>query len=571
MPIVNIIEENISIEVKENTILLDAIRLGGLNIETPCNGMGFCGKCKVIAIGNMSEPMDEEKKIINQNKQERLSCMAKVIGNVDVYLPLKKEQLKTINKGVSIEVEIDSAVKIDELPKLNRKESTSYIDLLNYEARSVNIYNKLSKLENSNIEDVFGVVHENNLLDIVKEETEIYGLAIDIGTTGISYYLINLNNGKIIKRKSSLNPQTMYGGDVLSRITFCMENEDGAKKLQNLIIEEINKSIKELVDHIDNVYHICIAANTTMLHLLLGINPKSLAKAPYRAVFLEINALKASEIGIKANDEAILDLIPCASSYIGGDIISGLLASGFQNKNKAVFIDIGTNGEIAVIFDNKISATSTAAGPALEGMNIEYGCRAQNGAIENFYIDDEYNISCRTIGNKKAIGICGSGLIDIVAALVKRDIIMKSGRWNKKLDIRVANRLRDNKFYITDEIYISQKDIRQIQLAKGAISAGVILLLNQIKITIEDIKTIYIAGAFGYHVSAESIKTIGLIPKGFNGNIEFFGNTALEGARLAITNTKFMNELRDLSKSIEIFELSLSYDFQEVFIKELNF
>lgn len=571
MPIVNIIEENISIEVKENTILLDAIRSGGLNIETPCNGMGFCGKCKVIAIGSMSEPTDEEKKIINQNKQERLSCMAKVIGNLEVYLPLKKEQLKTINQGASIKVEIDSTVKITQLPKLNRKECTSYVDLLNYEAISVNIYNKLSKLENSNIEDVFGVVYQNNLLDIVKEEIEIYGLAIDIGTTGISYYLINLNNGKIIKQKSSLNPQTMYGGDVLSRITFCMENEDGTRKLQNLIVEEINKSIKELIDEIDNLYHICIAANTTMLHLLLGINPKSLAKAPYRAVFLETNDLKVSEIGIKANDEAILDLIPCASSYIGGDIISGLLASGFQNKNKAVFIDIGTNGEIAVIFDNKISATSTAAGPALEGMNIEYGCRAQSGAIENFYIDDEYNISYKTIGNKKAIGICGSGLIDIVAALVKRDIIMKSGRWNKKLDIRVANRLRDNKFYITDEIYISQKDIRQIQLAKGAIAAGVILLLNQRKITIQEVKTIYIAGAFGYHVNAESIKTIGLIPKGFNGNIEFLGNTALEGARLAITNTTFRSELRDLSKSIEIFELSLSYDFQEVFIKELNF
>lgn len=571
MPIVNIIEKDISIEVKENIILLDAIRLSGLNIETPCNSMGICGKCKIIAIGSMSNPTDEEKKIINQNKHERLSCMAKVIGDVEVYLNSNRGHLKTINKGQSINLEIDIAVKTIQLPKLNRNECRSYIDSLNYDVSSINIYNKISNIEIFNSEKLCGVVYRNNLIDITVKKNRLYGVSIDIGTTGISYYLIDLKNGEIKKQKSSLNPQTMYGGDVLSRITFCMENEDGVKKLQKLIVEDINKSIFELVDDIHNIYHICIAGNTTMLHLLLGINPKSISKAPYKAVFLDINELKASEIGIKANDEAILDLIPCASSYVGGDIVSGILASGFQNKNKALFVDIGTNGEIAAIVNDKIIATSTAAGPALEGMNIECGCLARNGAIEVFDIDDKYNIRYRTIGNQKAIGICGSGLIDIVSALFKRGILTKSGRWNKKLDVKIKHRFVDNKFYITEDIYISQKDVRQIQLAKGAISTGIILLLKQIGIEIDDVESVYIAGAFGYHVNPESIKTIGLIPKGFNGNVEFLGNTSLEGARLAIINRKFRSELKILSKSIEILELSLSPIFQEVFVKELSF
>lgn len=571
MPKVNIVEEKISIDVEKNTSLLDAIRIAGIDIETPCNGKGFCGKCKVIAKGALSAPKAEERELINEEKLERLSCMAQIIGDVEVYLPVKKEKLHSINKGKCINLEIDSEVKIVELPKINKKLSHCYIDFIPYRPASLNIYNKILEIENSNTDSYFGVIYNKLLLDIKSSAEDLYGMAIDIGTTGISYYLINLKNGDVVKQKSSLNPQVIHGGDVLSRITFCMEDKEGAKKLQNLIVEEINTSIEELLQNKENLYYFTVSANTTMLHLLLGLNPEILAKAPYRSVFLNVSPMKASEIGIKGNNESILELIPCASAYVGGDIVAGLLALGFQHKNKAVFIDIGTNGEMAAIFDNKILATSTAAGPALEGMNIECGCRAQNGAIEAFYIDDDENITYRTIGNEKPIGICGSGLLDIVAALFKRKCLMNSGRWNKNLNTRLANRLRDKKFYITEDIYISQKDIRQIQLAKGAIAAGVILLLEQRGMTIEEVETVYIAGAFGYHVNPESIKCIGLIPSGFKGNIEFLGNTSLEGARLSLTNRKFKGELEVLSKSIEILELSLCPNFQQIFVSELNF
>ena len=345
-------------------------------------------------------------------------------------------------------------------------------------------------------------------------------------------------------------------------------------KITGTNYKEINNTIYKLVDSsytIDDIYHIVISANTTMLHLLLGISPASLAKAPYRPTFLNIKEMKARDISIEANKEAILSIIPSASSYVGGDIVSGIMASDFENNKEAIFIDIGTNGELVALKDGKIISTSTAAGPALEGMNIECGCRAQDGAIEAFDIDGEYNIVYSTIGNKKAVGICGSGLIDIAAALVKRNVLLKSGRWNKDLDNKIADRLVDKKFYITENVYISQKDIRQIQLAKGAIAAGIILMLEEIGLTIDEVPKAYIAGAFGYHVNPDNIRIIGLIPKGFKGEIIFLGNTSLEGARLALINKSCLEKVHTITKDMVVLELSLRENFQDVFVNQLNF
>ena len=574
MPKINFVKENICIEVEKNTILLDAIRQANLNIETPCNGMGFCGKCKVIAKGQLSEPTDREKKIINEEKYERLSCMAEVLGDVEVELIEKKKALKTINKGFSIDVEIDSPVKLVRLPEIDGTSPIPYADYIGYKVSSPELYRKIAFIEEGNFKEIWGVVFEDRLLDIATYKKDVLGLAVDIGTTGISYYLVDLSNGQVVENLSSLNPQSQYGGDVLTRITYCMENPSGAVKLQELIVDEINNTINKIVDslyRIDDIYHIAIAANTTMMHLLLGISPESLAKAPYRSIFLSCQDIKARDISIKANKEALLTILPSASSYVGGDIVSGIMASGFQDNKEAVFIDIGTNGELAALKDGKIICTSTAAGPALEGMNIECGCRAEEGAIEKFDIDEDYNISYSTIGNAKAMGICGSGLIDIAGALVKRDIVMKSGRWNKNIDPKLAERLVDKKFYITDDIYISQKDIRQIQLAKGAIASGVIMMLDEIGLKIEEIPLIYIAGAFGYHINPDNIMEIGLIPKVFSGDIKFLGNTSLEGARLALINKDCHKEVYNIKADMEVLELSLKENFQDVFVSQLNF
>ncbi len=511
---VRFIDENIIVEAVEGTRLIDFIRMAGLKAETPCSCIGICGKCKVKAYGKLSSKSEEEEKHTKE-PDTRLACMAKVLGDVEVKLISAGENLKTINRGYSIEVKADYA------------------------------------------------------------EKGALGAAVDIGTTGISVYLVDLENGRVLDRISDLNPQTEYGGDVLSRITYAIKGEKGLETLSKCIRDKISNMLKKAVHkdyNLKDIYKVVISANTTMLHLFLGVSPESIAKAPYKAVFLDKKDFKAEELGIDIRNEGTITLLPSASAYVGSDILSGIVAVDFQNKIKpSLFIDIGTNGEIVVIKDGKMAASSTAAGPALEGMNISCGLRAEAGAIDSFNIAEEYNIAFTTIGDKEAKGICGSGLLDIAASLVNRNIILKSGRFNKNLPEKLAYRLVDKKFYITEEIYISQNDIRQIQLAKAAIASGIIMLLKELNIDIEDIEEIVIAGAFGYHLNSESIKTIGLIPQGFKGKINFVGNSSVEGARLALINEQKLREMSKIKENMKVVELSVKQEFQDYFVKEISF
>jgi uncharacterized 2Fe-2S/4Fe-4S cluster protein (DUF4445 family) len=309
-----------------------------------------------------------------------------------------------------------------------------------------------------------------------------------------------------------------------------------------------------------------------MLHLFAGINPHSIAKAPYRSVFLNKVDIDAKDIEIEINQNGIVTLLPSVSSYVGADILAGVAATDFHRKeHSSIFIDIGTNGEIVVISGGNLAATSTAAGPALEGMNISCGCRAEEGAIDTFSIDESYSISFTTIGGAPSKGICGSGLIDVVASMVKREIVLPNGRFNSNLSPEIENRLKDKKFYITKDIFISQRDIRQIQLAKGAIAAGVSMLLSELNISIEEVQEVVIAGAFGYHINPDNIKVIGLIPKGFNGDITFVGNSSIEGARLALINKEVIKTIENFKQYINVLELSTKDSFQDYFVKALSF
>ena len=566
MGTLKIVESNKKVQVEQGSLLIEGIRKI-IPFETPCNGRGICGKCKVVATGKLNPPTVEELNFIDREKNQRLSCIARVLGDVEVSIPVRDNELKSIDKGNSIWVDIHSSIKEIELIGVGDKKS--YRRDFPYPLSCIAQCEKLPYIEGKS--EYHGVVYQDVVLDIIEGDQPIMGLAIDIGTTGISYCLINLRNGEILGKSSSLNPQTQYGHDVLSRITYCMETEGGGRVLSQVLIGEINKAIGTLTKENNHIYHVSISANTTMLHLLLQVDPVPLARAPYKPAFLSLQDRPLKELGIEGNREGILTFIPCASSYVGGDIVSGIMALAFPQKDNSLFIDIGTNGEIAAIFDKNIVATSTAAGPALEGMNIEWGCRAQRGAIESFYIDEDYNLSFETIGDQEPIGICGSGLMDITASLLQRNILLPSGRWNKNMDARIGHRFKEKRFYITPEIYISQKDIRQIQLAKGAIAAGVLLLLKEIGRTIHEVNTLYIAGSFGFHMKGENLKAIGLIPEDFKGNMVFVGNTSLEGARLSLLSQEFLEEAQDISRKIKVLELSTNKDFQDVFVKELKF
>lgn len=574
MCLVKFINEDIEIEVDKGSTLVECIRKACLKIETPCTGKGNCGKCKVETYGILSDKTKEEKEL-TQDDFIRLACMTKVKGDVQIKLIKKLSTLKTINKGVSIDTKLDSSIKKVELSPVTSKNYIPYEKRIDYKVDNLSIFKKIGQAEQNKYEMIYGVVFKQTILNIAPKSEKILGVAVDIGTTGISTYLIDLEKGQVLNMVSALNPQTEYGNDVLSRITFSMKQDDGIDVLSKCIRDKINSMITQLIEDkffARDIYRVIIAANTTMLHLFLGVKPDSIAIAPYRAVFLDEINIKANELDIKINDEGILTLIPSVSSYVGADIVAGIVATDFQNKkHSSVFIDIGTNGEIVAVSNGEMAASSTAAGPAFEGMNISCGMRAEEGAIEGFEIDNDFNVNYSTIGGGKPTGICGSGLLDIVASLVKTKVVLNSGRFNKELAIQLKDRLKDKKFYLTEKIYISQKDIRQVQLAKGAISSGIIMLLKQIGIDIKDIEEVVVAGAFGYHINPDSIKTIGLIPKGFNGEINFVGNSSIEGARIALINEDKLKEMSVIKENIKVVELSTREDFQDYFIGSLNF
>ena len=562
-----------SIDALVGARLSDCIRTAGLALEASCNGLGLCGKCRVKAWGDLYPPEALENGFINA-PDVRLACLARVRGEVWIELPSKGQPLKTINRGFAIEVAVDSHVKQVRLPPLERTVQP-YLERLPYGTGSADLYRKVGQLEQARASQLYGVLMDDRLIDLGPEQAEILGVAVDIGTTGISAYLLDLATGEILQKQSCLNPQTEFGSDVLSRISYCLENSQGPDQLRASILGKLNELVLDLTgdaSRAKSVYQVVIAGNTTMMHFVLGVHPGSIARAPYRPVFLEQVNLKAREAGFLINPEGRVTLLPSASGYVGADILAGLVATAFDKKDyPALFLDIGTNGEIVANLGGRLIATSTAAGPALEGMNISCGCRAEDGAIDTFFIDDQFELHFTTIGGTAPKGICGSGLIDITAAMVKRQLVLASGRFNPNLDPRLKAKVRNKKFHLTDDLYISQKDIRQIQLAKGAIAAGITLLLEEAGFPLEAIEEAVIAGAFGYHINPESLRQISFLPKGFKGTINFVGNSSAEGARLALLNQGVMAQIQELKTRIEVLELSTNPRFQDYFVKALGF
>ncbi len=562
------------IEVENESLLIDVIRKNGFKLETPCNSKGICGKCKVKIYGIKSEPKDEEKKFLT-NANERLACITKIEEDITVeFLSNEKEDLKTINQGYSIDVDINSRLQKKKFQNIKKAEYKCSVECTSFNIKDMDIIKRIGDLRKYQEENLYVVTFEDTIIDLFNENKNILGVALDIGTTGISSYLLDLENGDILNKASTLNPQTTFGGDVISRISFTMQEENGLGKLQEVIIEKINELIEELIGkkfNRDDIYNLNIAANTTMLHILAGVNPESIAKAPYKATFLDKIDLRPKELNIDINPKGVITLLPSISSYVGADIVAGIVAIDISKYQYVIFIDIGTNGEMVLLKDGKLYSTSTAAGPALEGMNISCGMRAESGAIEKFKLDENFNISYSTIGEFKARGICGSGLLDITSNLIKTGILEPSGRFSKKLPENIKEKFRDKKFYITEDIYISQKDIRQIQLAKGAIASGITMLLKEVDDSIENIEHAIIAGSFGYHLKEESIRTVGIIPNGFKGDIKFVGNSSVEGAKLSLLNKDKLLEMMDVKDRVEVVDLSSKDYFQKYFIEALNF
>ncbi|HEY5555544.1 ASKHA domain-containing protein [Acetobacterium sp.] len=556
MVTVNFLTNDKSVSVKKGMTILEAAREIGIVIESPCNSEGACGKCKVkVSQSNLTGIIDDGKHQLSDEDKAQgfvLSCQAKVMADVNIEeIPENlNKNLQILNHGESFVIERDSYIKKE--------------------------YNKNGRT----------VVYAGD--DIIGEEegdtTGLnYGVVVDIGTTTLVATIVDINTGEELHSVSALNPQSIYAQDVLSRIKFASD-EKGLDTMYSEMIKELNsmiaKNTKETGIDKKYIYEAIFSGNTCMIHLAANVNPYSLGKYPYTPLLKGGSYLSASEHKLNISDKGLIYLPPIISSYVGPDITSGILATRLQDrKGTTLFVDIGTNGEMIIARDGKLSSTSTAAGPAFEGMNITYGMRAERGAIEYFNIEKDGSIEIKTIENGKAIGICGSGLLDILGELVANKVIGKNGRFAlpEKSDLPIVLRKRlvkvDGKiaFEIADGVFLTQKDIRQVQLAKGAVRSGIEFLMSNKKVKAEDVDKIQIAGSFGYHLRAKSLINIGLLPKEFKGKIDFVGNTSKSGGHAFLLNKQYRLEMEQLVKEIDVVELSNGENFDRIFVKSLSF
>ena len=391
------------------------------------------------------------------------------------------------------------------------------------------------------------------------------GVALDIGTTTLGACLVDLASGEILEKTSALNPQSVCGADVLSRINACSNGK--LSFLQTLILEKTKEIINTLAKgrKINELY---VSANTTMLHLFLGVNPESIGKYPFTPVFTDTKVVDGEKLGLPVDKVCLL---ASASAYVGSDITAGVFALNMhEDKGISIFVDVGTNGEIVLVNNGNLYATSTAAGPALEGACIECGIGGVTGAIDKVFVKNG-KIEFNTIGNAQPVGICGSGLIDLIALLLKEDIIDETGAFNDLSASDFICSLKDDRFYLTDEIYLSQKDIRQFQLAKSAISAGIETLLIEKGITVNQVQNLYVAGGLGYYMSVSNATAAGLFPKGLQEKTKVVGNTSLAGVEICLISEGADVEVQKIAQSMQIIELSFSKIFQDKYVENMFF
>ena len=410
-----------------------------------------------------------------------------------------------------------------------------------------------------------------------------YGLVVDIGTTTLVASLMDNREGREMASVSSLNPQCLHAQDVLSRIRISSD-EQGLSLMYQELTHEINRMIAGATRSAgirqENIYEVVYSGNTCMLHLATGVSPHSLGKYPYTPQIFGGTHVRAAEHGLAIAAFGVLYLPPVISGYVGADITSGILASRLHDqKDVVLFVDIGTNGEMVIASEGRLSATSAAAGPAFEGMNIACGTRADQGAVEHVDMDENGTMAVETIGRSEAVGLCGSGLVDLVGELVTHGVIRQNGKLADPQTNTLPPALRERlvrhrgklRFQVSDRIFLSQQDIRQVQLAKGAVRTGVEVLLQQRGIKASDVDRILIAGAFGYHARAANLINIGLLPREFAGRMAFVGNTSQSGGQAFLLNKAYRREMKEIVKSIDVLELAKFPDFEKIFVKSLNF
>jgi len=611
-----------NVKVNEGITVLEVLERAGINIGTPCGGKGICGKCKVLINKGITAAILIEKELLPEEEIEkgfRLACQTKLFKDTVIEIPSEirlnfkrvffsnlKGDIRHFKNNFSLDsnfkkvfLDLKKPFLDDQRADWERIKDELFLkkieNIPNLRA-SLEILKKIPVLIREANFKITATVDNDEIIDIEKGDTtkSSYGIAFDIGTTTVAGYLIDLSTGKELSAVAKTNPQAIHGDDIISRIEFTQQYKGALEILQKEIVNTLNEIIREAAQragiNTNNIYKIAVAGNTCMHHLLLGLNPSYIALSPYIPVTKESLNLKAKNIP-KLVLEATVNvyILPNISAFVGADITAGILATYiWRNKKIILFVDLGTNGEIVLGSKKKIWTCSTAAGPAFEGAQISSGMRATEGAIDKVKMDNK-SIAYRVIKDGKVRGICGSGLIDLIAEMLNLGLINKSGKLinreecNNKLSEEIRNRIiegqKGNKFLIAkgketengNPIYLTQGDIREVQLAKAAIFAGIKILLKEVNIPQDDIHKILLAGAFGNFINKESAIRVGLIPQLPLKKIELVGNAAGRGAGIALLSEKMKKVCQDIAKEAKYIELSSSPDFQKEYIKAMFF
>ncbi len=389
-----------------------------------------------------------------------------------------------------------------------------------------------------------------------------YGAAVDLGTTTIAVKLYDLSNGAMLGELSQWNVQKSFGSDVITRIDYCIKNADGLSTLSNLVRNQVKEMLNELCNKnhssYSNILEIVISGNTVMQHIFCGLSPASIASAPFTPQTLFDENMRYELDGTP------VVFSPCIAGYVGGDITAGLLSQKLHEQvGQSLFIDVGTNGEMVLSRDGSFTACAVASGPAFEGAEISCGMPATDGAIYSVELIDD-GLKYEVLGNGEAQGLCGSGLLDLVACLLELGYIDESG-------CLMENESGESVFYLTDRVFLTQRDIRQLQLAKAAVAAGICLLLKKQNIELDDLNALYLAGGFGNRLNVNSAIRIGMLPRQMRGKIVSAGNTSLLGAEQALLNLASRSTLKSIKDNCQYLELSSSNDFNDTFVEEMSF
>lgn len=596
--------------VLEGTRLAEAAAGVGLAFDMPCGGEGTCGKCRVIVRKGLAPAGPAESRLLSEEDLQtgvRLACQTVVRGPMTVEVPstsLLGSHYKILSKtGRPTEIVADPAVRKQyvELPRPQRGNDEA--DLARVQQAIGPVQTDLALLRRLPCllreADFRGtaVVADGELIDFEPGNTEsaAYGVAVDVGTTTLVAMLLELRTAREVAVVARLNPQTGYGDDVLARILHTQQHSEGLSNLQSCIAKAIDEMVGQLAEQagIDRrqIYEVAFSGNTTMQQLLLGLDPRHLGEVPFVPVTSDAVLAPAVSLNVHLHPRARAYVLPVIGGFVGGDTVAGVLATQLADSSgPTLLVDIGTNGEIVLAAEGKLLAASTAAGPAFEGARITHGMRAGAGAIEKVAIDGRLRIN--VIGGAAPVGLCGSALIDAAAELLDHGMLTPEGRLlppgqlpeNLLPDLRervvLDGSAAKTAFVLAaagesgtgKPVLLTQRDLRELQLASGAIRAGILVLLKRMGLAPGDLEAVYIAGGFGNYIRRENAQRIGLLPQEVDCHkIHYHGNTSLAGARLTLVSQQARRLAEELARRTEHVDLSLDPAFHEAFAESMLF